>query len=60
VCSSGLNKKYTPNVFRAAQAPRAIGALLGIALSAIAGAILWLFVHPERPIPALAAAVKNR
>ncbi len=31
------------------------GALLGIALSAIAGAILWLFVHPERPIAALAA-----
>jgi ACS family glucarate transporter-like MFS transporter len=29
------------------------GALLGIALSAIAGAILWLFVHPERPIAAL-------
>jgi ACS family glucarate transporter-like MFS transporter len=26
------------------------GALLGIALSAIAGAILWLFVRPQRPL----------
>jgi hypothetical protein len=31
------------------------GALFGIALSAIAGAILWLFVHPDRSIRALAA-----
>jgi len=30
------------------------GALLGIALSAIAGAVLWLFVRPERPLAALA------
>lgn len=29
------------------------GALFGIALSAIAGVILWLFVHPDRSIPAL-------
>jgi len=30
------------------------GALLGIALSGIAGAVLWLFVRPEQPIAALA------
>ena len=30
------------------------GALLGIALSAIAGAVLWLFVRPQRPLAALA------
>jgi ACS family glucarate transporter-like MFS transporter len=30
------------------------GALLGIAIAGAAGAILWLFVHPQRPIPALA------
>jgi ACS family glucarate transporter-like MFS transporter len=30
------------------------GALLGIALSGFAGAVLWLFVHPERPVAALA------
>jgi hypothetical protein len=30
------------------------GALLGIALSGLAGAVLWLFVHPERPVAALA------
>jgi ACS family glucarate transporter-like MFS transporter len=30
------------------------GALLGVALFAATGALLWLFVHPERPIPALA------
>ena len=26
------------------------GALLGIAISGLAGAVLWLFVHPERPM----------
>jgi MFS transporter, ACS family, glucarate transporter len=26
------------------------GALLGIAVSGLAGAVLWLFVHPERPL----------
>jgi len=26
------------------------GALLGIAISGVAGAVLWLFVHPERPM----------
>jgi hypothetical protein len=30
------------------------GALLGTARSAVAGAILWLFDHPERSIAALA------
>ena len=30
------------------------GALLGIALSAVAGAVLWLFVQPQRPLAALA------
>ena len=29
------------------------GALLGIAVSGLAGAVLWLFVHPERPMTAL-------
>jgi MFS transporter, ACS family, glucarate transporter len=29
------------------------GALLGIALAGAAGAVLWLFVHPERPLPVL-------
>ena len=28
------------------------GALLGIALSGLVGAVLWLFVHPERPLQA--------
>lgn len=32
------------------------GALLGIALSGVAGALLWLLVHPERPVAALGAA----
>jgi len=30
------------------------GALLGIALAGSAGAVLWLFVHPDRPLAALA------
>jgi MFS transporter, ACS family, glucarate transporter len=30
------------------------GALIGIALAGIAGAILWLFVHPQRRLAALA------
>ena len=30
------------------------GALLGIALAGGAGAVLWLFVHPQRPLTALA------
>jgi ACS family glucarate transporter-like MFS transporter len=30
------------------------GALLGIALAGLAGAVLWVFVHPERPIVAVA------
>ena len=29
------------------------GAVVGIAGAGVAGAVLWLFVHPERPIPAL-------
>jgi ACS family glucarate transporter-like MFS transporter len=29
------------------------GALLGIAISGLAGAVLWLFVHPERPMTTL-------
>jgi MFS transporter, ACS family, glucarate transporter len=28
------------------------GALLGIALAGLGGAVLWLFVHPERPLAA--------
>ncbi len=32
------------------------GALLGIALAGAAGAVLWLFVHPQRPLTALADA----
>jgi ACS family glucarate transporter-like MFS transporter len=28
------------------------GALLGIAVSGLAGAVLWVFVHPERPVAA--------
>jgi len=32
------------------------GAMIGIALSGIAGAVLWLFVHPQRPLAALAAS----
>jgi ACS family glucarate transporter-like MFS transporter len=32
------------------------GALLGIAASGLAGAVLWLFVHPERPVRALTPA----
>ena len=35
------------------------GALLGIALSGVAGAVLWLFVHPERPVAALGGAVPD-
>ncbi len=35
------------------------GALLGIALSGIAGAVLWLFVHPERPVAALGGPVPD-
>jgi ACS family glucarate transporter-like MFS transporter len=31
------------------------GALLGIALSGFAGALLWLLVHPERPVAAFGA-----
>jgi ACS family glucarate transporter-like MFS transporter len=27
------------------------GAMIGIALSGVAGAVLWLFVHPQRPLP---------
>jgi ACS family glucarate transporter-like MFS transporter len=30
------------------------GALIGIALSGVAGAVLWLFVHPQRRLAALA------
>ncbi len=33
------------------------GALLGIALAGLAGAVLWLFVHPERQLRALSAPV---
>ena len=29
------------------------GAMIGLALSGIAGAVLWLFVHPQRPLAAL-------
>jgi ACS family glucarate transporter-like MFS transporter len=29
------------------------GALLGIAVAGLGGAVLWLFVHPERPLAAL-------
>jgi MFS transporter, ACS family, glucarate transporter len=32
------------------------GALIGISLSGIAGAVLWLFVHPQRPLAALTEA----
>jgi MFS transporter, ACS family, glucarate transporter len=32
------------------------GAMVGIALSGVAGAVLWLFVHPQRPLAALAEA----
>jgi ACS family glucarate transporter-like MFS transporter len=32
------------------------GALLGIALAGGAGAVLWLFVHPQRPLDVVAAA----
>jgi len=35
------------------------GALLGIALSGLAGAVLWLFVHPERSIAAVAGRVQS-
>lgn len=31
------------------------GAMIGIALSGVAEALLWLFVHPERPLSALSA-----
>jgi MFS transporter, ACS family, glucarate transporter len=34
------------------------GALLGIALAGLAGAVLWVFVHPERPIAAVAGRVQ--
>jgi hypothetical protein len=30
------------------------GALVGIALSGLAGAVLWLLVHPKRPVAELA------
>jgi ACS family glucarate transporter-like MFS transporter len=30
------------------------GALLGIAIAGGAGAVLWLFIHPQRPLDALA------
>ena len=29
------------------------GALIGIALAGVAGAVLWLFVHPQRRLSAL-------
>jgi ACS family glucarate transporter-like MFS transporter len=32
------------------------GAMVGIAISGVAGAVLWLFVHPQRPLAALADA----
>jgi MFS transporter, ACS family, glucarate transporter len=32
------------------------GAMIGIALSGMAGAVLWLFVHPQRPLAALTTA----
>ena len=31
------------------------GAMIGIALSGVAGAVLWLFVHPQRRLAALVA-----
>jgi hypothetical protein len=33
------------------------GALLGIALAGAAGAALWLFVHPQRPLSTVADIV---
>jgi ACS family glucarate transporter-like MFS transporter len=36
------------------------GALLGVALSGLAGAVLWVFVHPERPIAAVAGRTQAR
>ncbi|HUN39342.1 MAG TPA: MFS transporter [Acetobacteraceae bacterium] len=30
------------------------GAMIGISLSGVAGGVLWLFVHPQRPLAALA------
>jgi MFS transporter, ACS family, glucarate transporter len=36
------------------------GALLGIAISGLAGAVLWLFVHPERPMTTLARLAPAR
>jgi ACS family glucarate transporter-like MFS transporter len=39
------------------------GALLGIALAGLLGAVLWLFVHPERPLvlpDRMAAAARTR
>jgi ACS family glucarate transporter-like MFS transporter len=33
------------------------GAVLGIAGAGLAGAVLWLFVHPQRVIPALEGTV---
>jgi len=30
------------------------GAMIGIAIAGVAGAVLWLFVHPQRPLAALA------
>jgi ACS family glucarate transporter-like MFS transporter len=32
------------------------GAMVGIAIAGVAGAVLWLFVHPQRPLAALADA----
>jgi len=32
------------------------GAMVGIAIAGVAGAVLWLFVHPQKPLGALAGA----
>jgi ACS family glucarate transporter-like MFS transporter len=32
------------------------GAMVGIAIAGVAGGVLWLFVHPQRPLDALADA----
>jgi ACS family glucarate transporter-like MFS transporter len=32
------------------------GAMVGIAIAGVAGAVLWLFVHPQKPLAALADA----
>ena len=36
------------------------GALLGIAISGLAGAVLWLFVHPERPMTTVGSLAPAR